>query len=211
MTRSLLALAQIFLVETISVGWGCLAMRQTISSAAWEHNRMWGRQEMNPTANGDVSPQIKQPSEDAEGEMWELTGLWMVCMLGEGASHSWSQVEKKLDRRCPLTNGIPQAWKRYLGNCRQIVLLRNKTTPLLWTVVSITSFSLEQVLDLEGHSQEILFLPLWCTTLSSAMTQRPSATVPSVASFCLNLHGWHQERNITSLCNGYICFSKNVF
>lgn len=88
---------------------------------------MSGRQEMNPIANGDMSPQINHQSEDAEWEMWGLTGLWMVCRLGKGPSHSWSQVEKKLDVRCPLTNSISQAWKRDLGNCRQILLLKKTT------------------------------------------------------------------------------------
>lgn len=107
-------------METISAGWGCLATRQTVSSAAWEHNMTSGGQEMNPTANGDLSPQIKQPSEDAEWEMWELTGLWMVCRLGKRPSHSWSQVEKNLDIRCHFANSISQAQKRDLDNCRLI-------------------------------------------------------------------------------------------
>ena len=57
---------------------------------------LWAvRQEMNPPANGEISPQVKQLPEDAEWEMWGLTGL------GKGPSPSWSQNQTKNQNQNP--------------------------------------------------------------------------------------------------------------
>lgn len=94
-----------------------------------------GRQERNPTANGDMSPQTKQAIRRCwvrdVGTAWALDGQ----QAGKGTIPLLVTDWKQLDIKCLLTNSISQAWKRDLGNCRQIILVRNKTTALLWTVI----------------------------------------------------------------------------